>query len=161
MTNSESTVNNGVNVEALLGAREVLSDAPEAAQFSWRASCEWKKGTHSKTVVEGYYGLGEEHSHKTSFSFDADHPETFAAEDNGATPVEPPAVHWCFPLGPTVSRKNTRFVPCTTLGVELTLLLASGSRSAAAIPWFSKTGRGHRSGFTTGPTAGSCFRRTT
>ena len=52
MTNSESTVNNGVNVEALLGAREVLSDAPEAAQFSWRASCEWKKGTHSKTVVE-------------------------------------------------------------------------------------------------------------
>ncbi len=88
MTNSESTVNNGVNVEALLGAREALSDAPEAAQFSWRASCEWKKGTHSRTVVEGYYGLGEEHSHKTSFSFDADHPETFAAEDNGATPVE-------------------------------------------------------------------------
>ena len=31
--------NNGVNVEALLGAREALTDAPEAAQFTWRATC--------------------------------------------------------------------------------------------------------------------------
>jgi len=86
---SETTVvNNGVNVEALLGAREALSEAPEAAKFLWRASCEWKNGTHSKTSVEGYFGLGSEQVHKKTFSFDADHPEVFASEDNGATPVE-------------------------------------------------------------------------
>lgn len=86
---SETTVvNNGVNVEALLGAREALSEAPEAAKFLWRASCEWKNGTHSKTSVEGYFGLGSEQAHKKTFSFDADHPEVFASEDNGATPVE-------------------------------------------------------------------------
>lgn len=86
---SETTVvNNGVNVEALLGAREALSEAPEAAKFLWRASCEWKNGTHSKTSVEGYFGLGSEQEHKKTFSFDADHPEVFASEDNGATPVE-------------------------------------------------------------------------
>ncbi|MDA1089563.1 MAG: OsmC family protein [Proteobacteria bacterium] len=88
MAESESTVDNGVNVEALLGARAALTDAPEAAKFKWRATCEWKNGTHSNSTVEGYFGLGEEHKHRTTFSFDADHPETFASEDNGATPVE-------------------------------------------------------------------------
>ena len=88
MTSSESTVDNGVNVEALLGAREALSDAPEAAQFTWRATCEWKNGTHSHSEVKGFFGLGEEHQHKTTFAIDADHPEVFASEDLGATPVE-------------------------------------------------------------------------
>jgi uncharacterized OsmC-like protein len=88
MSTSESTVDNGVNVEALLGAREALSDAPDAAPFTWRASCEWKNGTHSHSTVDGYFGLGEEHQHKTSFTIDADHPEVFASEDLGATPVE-------------------------------------------------------------------------
>ena len=85
---SDSKVDNGVNVEALLGARDALSDAPEGAQFSWRATCKWQNGVHSKSTVEGFHGLGGEQKHKTEFNFDADHPEVFAAEDNGATPVE-------------------------------------------------------------------------
>ncbi len=88
MATSDTTVDNGVNVEALLGAREALTAAPEGAQFEWRASCEWKNGTHSHSTVEGYFGLGEEQKHRTTFTFDADHPETFASEDNGAAPVE-------------------------------------------------------------------------
>lgn len=85
---AEKSVNNGVNVDALLGAREALTKAPEAAQFTWRASCEWVKGTHSRSTVEGFYGLGGEQKHRSKFSFDADHPEIFASEDKGATPVE-------------------------------------------------------------------------
>lgn len=83
-----AVVDNGVNVEALLGARGVLADAPEAAQFQWRATCEWVNGTHSKSSVQSFFGFGEEQGHKTTFTFDADHPELFAAEDNGVTPVE-------------------------------------------------------------------------
>ena len=79
---------NGVNVDALLGAREALTAAPAAAQFRWKATCTWMNGTHSRSTVESFFGLGEEQRHKTEFSFDADHPELFAAEDNGATPVE-------------------------------------------------------------------------
>jgi len=88
MSTSETTVNNGVNVEALLGAREALTEAPEAAQFTWRATNEWKHGTFSHSTVEGFFGLGEEQNHRTTFEFDADHPEIFASEDHGATPVE-------------------------------------------------------------------------
>ncbi len=86
--NSTMKVDNGVNVEALLGAREALAKAPEAARFQWRASCNWVNGTHSRSTVKSYHGLGGEQAHRTEFTFDADHPETFASEDNGATPVE-------------------------------------------------------------------------
>ncbi len=79
---------NGVNVQALLDARKALSEAPEAAQFQWRAKCEWLEGTQSRSTVEGFFGLGEEQKHKSRFTFDADHPEVFASVDRGATPVE-------------------------------------------------------------------------
>ncbi len=88
MTTIEKTVDNGVNVGALLGAREALKEAPAAASFTWRATCDWVKGTHSRTVLDGFFGLGGEQQHRTAFTFDADHPELFASEDNGATPVE-------------------------------------------------------------------------
>jgi uncharacterized OsmC-like protein len=87
-TTTANPVNNGVNVEALLGAREALTAAPEAAQFKWRASVKWIKGTHSKSTIEGFFGLGQEQRHRSTFTFEADHPEIFASEDNGATPVE-------------------------------------------------------------------------
>ena len=81
-------VDNGVNVEALLQARSALTDAPEAAQFTWRANCTWVNGTHSRTSIESFHGLGAEQKHRTTFTYDADHPELFASEDNGPTPVE-------------------------------------------------------------------------
>jgi cytochrome P450/uncharacterized OsmC-like protein len=88
MTITDSPVDNGVNVQALLGAREALSSAPEAAQFTWRASCTWRNGTHSHSTVAGFTGLGAEQQHRNTYEFDVDHPECFASEDNGATPVE-------------------------------------------------------------------------
>jgi len=81
-------VDNGVNVAALLEARDALTEAPEGAQFQWRATCNWVNGTHTHSEVEQFYGLKEEQSHVRRFQFDADHPEIFASEDNGATPAE-------------------------------------------------------------------------
>jgi uncharacterized OsmC-like protein len=72
----------------LLDAREVLKDAPEAAQFTWRASSRWENGVHSTTSIQNFFGLGQEQAHKSEASFSADHPEVFAAEDNGITPIE-------------------------------------------------------------------------
>lgn len=88
MPDTNAAVDNGVNVEALLDAREALTETPAAAAFTWRATCKWINGTHSQSTVQSFFGLGEEQSHRTEFSFDADHPEIFASEDNGATPVE-------------------------------------------------------------------------
>jgi uncharacterized OsmC-like protein len=88
MSTTESAADNGVNVAALLDARNALTDAPEAAEFTWRATYEWLRGTHSRTTIQQYSGLGTDHEHKSVFSYDADHPEVFAAEDQAPTPVE-------------------------------------------------------------------------
>ena len=85
---TDMQVNNGVNVEALIGAREALDAAPEAAQFKWRTTCEWVNGTHSRSTIGGFFGLGEEQSRGKSFTIEADHPEVFASEDQAPTPVE-------------------------------------------------------------------------
>jgi uncharacterized OsmC-like protein len=83
-----SVVDNGVNVEALLGARDALADTPEIAQFQWRSTVTWVNGTHSRSDVQTFYGFGEEQQHRQTFDFDIDHPLQFAAQDNGITPVE-------------------------------------------------------------------------
>ena len=90
-TSSISTVakiDNSVNVTALLGAREALEKAPEAAQFKWRATCEWLNGTHSRSTIGNFFGLGAEQSRNKTFTVEADHPQVFASEDHAPTPVE-------------------------------------------------------------------------
>src|SRR6516165_12189219 len=88
MTTVQNGVNNGVNVASLLGAREALTATPEGAKFKWRASHQWINGTHSRSTVASFFGLGAEQKHKREWTFDADHPELFASEDQGITPVE-------------------------------------------------------------------------
>jgi len=89
MTQTDApALDNGVNIEALRGARQALTDAPEAAQFQWRATCEWVNGTHSRSAIADFSGLGGEQSHRQTFTIEADHPEIFASEDHGPTPPE-------------------------------------------------------------------------
>lgn len=49
MTMTDSPIDNGVNVEALLGACEAMTGTPAAAAFTWRAGSEWVNGTHTRT----------------------------------------------------------------------------------------------------------------
>jgi uncharacterized OsmC-like protein len=88
MTSTATPVDNGVNVEFLLGAKELLATKPDAAQFEWRVTNKWVRGTHSESTVSGFFGLGAEQKHRRDFVFEGDHPEVFSAEDHGPTPVE-------------------------------------------------------------------------
>ena len=90
VTDDSKTAENGVNVQALLDAREALKGAPEAAQFTWKATSEWKQGqgVASTTKIQNFFGLGADQQHKQETTFDADHPEVFAAQDTGITPIE-------------------------------------------------------------------------
>ena len=89
MTMTENPILNGVNVEALLGARAALTEAPPAAAFVWKATCDWVSGTHATTEVTGFFGLGQDHERSCGgHRIDTDHPEVFASEDKGMTPTE-------------------------------------------------------------------------
>ena len=74
MTMTHTPVDNGVNVEALLGVRDALADTPEIIEFHRCATGFWIAGTHSRSSVDTFYGFGEQQQHKGTFTYDADHP---------------------------------------------------------------------------------------
>jgi uncharacterized OsmC-like protein len=81
-------VDNGVNTEALIGARAAFEQMPAAAQFTFRSTCDWVEGTYSSNTINGYFGLGEEHERARTFRIESDHPTVFAAADRAPTPPE-------------------------------------------------------------------------
>ena len=88
MTATEIPVDNGFNVQALLGVRGALAGTRQISQFQWRSTVSWVNGTYSRSDVETCYGFGAEQGHHRRFSYDIDHPLQFAAQDNGVTAVE-------------------------------------------------------------------------
>jgi uncharacterized OsmC-like protein len=79
---------NGVAIAAIRQARDSMTEQPAAARFTWRARNRWVNGTHSVTSFDDFYGAGGEQAHRHEFTYDTDHPDLFAADDHGVTPVE-------------------------------------------------------------------------
>jgi uncharacterized OsmC-like protein len=86
-TVNEST-RNGVDTATLFATLDAVKAAPEAASFQFRANNEWISGTHNRSTIHDFFGVGEERTHERSFHFDADHPAVLVGHDNGPTPVE-------------------------------------------------------------------------
>ena len=87
-TTVNESVRNGVDTTALFATLDAVKAAPQAAQFQFRATNEWLNGTHSRSTIDGFFGVGEERAHERTFQFDADHPAILVGRDNGPTPVE-------------------------------------------------------------------------
>lgn len=79
---------NGVDVPNLFATLDVVAAQPAAAKFQFRASNQMITGTHSRTTIGGFFGAGEERTHKAVHTFDADHPEVLVGADTGPTPIE-------------------------------------------------------------------------
>ena len=88
LTTNPDGMRNGVNTMALFATLDAVKHAPEAAQFQFRTSNQWVSGTHSRSEIDGFFGVGDERSHEHTFVFDADHPAVLVGQDNGPTPVE-------------------------------------------------------------------------
>ena len=90
MTAAETggAMRNGVDTATLFATLDAVKQAPEAARFQFRARNEWVSGTHNRSTIADYFGVGEERSHERSFVFDADHPAVLVGRDQGPTPAE-------------------------------------------------------------------------
>ena len=85
---ASSPIRNGVDTATLFATLDAVKQAPEAARFQFRARNEWVSGTHNRSTIADYFGVGEERSHERTFVFDADHPAVLVGQDHGPTPVE-------------------------------------------------------------------------
>jgi uncharacterized OsmC-like protein len=86
-TVSES-MRNGVDTATLFATLDAVKAAPQAAHFQFRAHNVWLDGTHSRSTIYDFSGVGEERAHEHVFTFDADHPAVLVGRDRGPTPVE-------------------------------------------------------------------------
>jgi uncharacterized OsmC-like protein len=90
MTTTEvnDSMRNGVDTAALFATLDAVKQAPQAASFQFRAHNQWVSGTHNRTTITDFFGVGEERAHQRSFVFDADHPAVLVGQDHAPTPVE-------------------------------------------------------------------------
>jgi uncharacterized OsmC-like protein len=86
-TQVNDSMRNGVDTATLFATLDAVKQAPEVAKFQFRAHNEWQSGTHNRSTIADFFGVGEERSHERTFVFDADHPAVLVGRDNGPTPV--------------------------------------------------------------------------
>src|SRR5215510_746161 len=82
------SMRNGVDTATLFATLDAVKQAPQAAAFQFRAHNQWLSGTHNRSTISDYYGVGAERTHERTFTFDADHPAVLVGQDHGPTPVE-------------------------------------------------------------------------
>jgi uncharacterized OsmC-like protein len=88
VTTTESGVRNGVDTTTLFATLDAVKEAPAAAQFKFRARNRWISGTHSRSTIHDFFGVGEERTHEAATMHDVDHPRVLVGGDNAPTPVE-------------------------------------------------------------------------
>jgi uncharacterized OsmC-like protein len=83
-----ASIRNGVDTAALFATLDAVRGNPAIAAFRFRASNRWISGTHSRSTIHGFFGAGQELTHRRATTLDADHPEVLTGADNAPTPVE-------------------------------------------------------------------------
>lgn len=79
---------NGVDVPTLFATLDAVKAQPEAAMFQFRATNRWISGTHSRTTIHDFFGVGAQRQHREEFTAEADHPEVLVGTDQAPSPVE-------------------------------------------------------------------------
>jgi uncharacterized OsmC-like protein len=76
-----STVN-GVDLDRLSGTIEAVTANPGLARFQFRARTHWVDGGHSRTMIQGFYGAGQEDTTRVQpFVLDSDEPPVLLGEN--------------------------------------------------------------------------------
>jgi uncharacterized OsmC-like protein len=88
MSTTETPMRNGVDTTSLFATLDAVKANPDIAKFQFRATNRWVSGTHNRSTIHGFYGAGQELTHRQASTFDADHPEVLVGADNAPTPVE-------------------------------------------------------------------------
>ena len=88
MSTTETPMRNGVDTATLFATLDAVKADPDIAKFQFRATNRWVSGTHNRSTIHGFYGAGQELTHREPSTFDADHPAVLVGADNAPTPVE-------------------------------------------------------------------------
>ena len=84
-----ATVQNGVNVDQLVGTVKAIQGTPSLARFKFRTTSRWGGGAKSTTAAKSFYGAGQEDVSRTqSFSMEGDEPPVLLGSNTAPNAVE-------------------------------------------------------------------------
>jgi len=80
---------NGVNVDQLVGTVNAIKGTPSLAKFNFRSASRWGGGAKSTAHVKSFYGAGQEDSSRTqAFSMEGDEPPVLLGTNTAPNAVE-------------------------------------------------------------------------
>jgi uncharacterized OsmC-like protein len=85
----QQQMKNGVNVTRLMDTITAITADPALGRFEFRADNRWLDGGHNRSIIQSFYGAGQEDTTRTApFVMDNDEPDVLLGKDRGANPVE-------------------------------------------------------------------------
>ncbi len=89
MNTKTSTLINGVSIDQLMATVNAIKQNPDLARFQFRARNEWLDGGHSRTIIQGFYGAGQEDTSRSEpFILEGDEPPVLLSANAGPNAVE-------------------------------------------------------------------------
>ncbi|TFG96508.1 MAG: OsmC family peroxiredoxin [Myxococcales bacterium] len=86
---SANKIRNGLDLDALHQTVANLKDTPSLARFEFRARNRWISGGENRSLIQGFFGAGEEDSSRSEpFEFTNGEPPVLLGQNEGANPVE-------------------------------------------------------------------------
>ncbi len=84
-----TTTINGLDVDQISGTIDAVTANPALARFQFRARHEWIDGSHSRTTIKDFYGVGQEDASRTApFTVDSDEPPVLLGENRAPNASE-------------------------------------------------------------------------
>jgi len=82
-------IQNGVNVDQLVGTVNAVKQNPGIAKFRFRSASQWMGGAKERTSIKSFYGAGQEDtSRKDTFVLEGDEPPVLLGTDGAPNAVE-------------------------------------------------------------------------
>lgn len=86
---AQKKVVNGVDVGRLQETIQTVQEDPSKARFEFRARNHWTGGTHNRSEIKDFHGMGEEYNQRAQpFVYECDEPPALAGDDRAGNPVE-------------------------------------------------------------------------
>src|SRR3954447_5091089 len=89
MATTHTTNRNGIDTGQIYGTLDALKAQPELAHFEFRATNRWIDGTHSRSMIQGFWGAGQEDASRGEpFIVDASEPPVLFGGNEAPNPAE-------------------------------------------------------------------------
>src|SRR5262245_17436722 len=88
ITQTNTSVINGVDRDKLFGTIDVIKGTPELAKFRFNIRNQWLNGAHTRSTIQTFFGAGTNFEHGVQFELDSDEPTILLGSDQSPNPGE-------------------------------------------------------------------------